>query len=135
MALFVSLAAASIGGLKVGFDLGVLNPCMEYVSEDLSLADYQEGLVMVLLIVSAAVGALGAGRVADSAGLISAQNMTALLGALGSALSAWASGPGDFWIMSTGRLIAGLGMHTFAITSHPARAVIRMERGPSCLRN
>lgn len=112
MALVVSLAAASLGGLKVGFDLGVLNPCMRYLADDLSLEAYQEGFVMVLLIVSASLGALCAGRLADSTGLIRAQLMTAALGGVGTALSAAAFGPAALLIMSIGRLIAGLGVHS-----------------------
>lgn len=107
---------------------------MKYVSEDLHLEPWQEGFVMVLLIVSAAFGALGAGWVADSAGLISAQVITASLGGVGSALSAGAFGPADLWIMYAGRLIAGLGMHTFAITSQLPWPVVRMGRVCNCIR-
>eukprot|EP00892_Ulva_mutabilis_P006851 jgi/Ulvmu1/4538/UM002_0264.1 len=108
-ALAVSVAAASLGGLKVGFDLGVLNPCMSFLSQDLSLLSWQEGFVMVLLIVSAAGGALGAGKLADSTGMISAQLLTAVCGGVGTSISAAAYGPAALWIMCLGRLVAGIG--------------------------
>lgn len=109
-ALAVSLLAASLGGVKVGFDLGVLNPCLSHVREDLSLGSWQEGFVVVLLIFSAAFGALGAGKAADSVGMIKAQLLTAACGAVGTAISAAACGPAALWTMSLGRLVAGLGM-------------------------
>lgn len=109
--LAICLTAASLGGLKVGFDLGVLNPCLKYVSEDLSLAAYQEGLIMVLLIVSATFGALASGRIADGVGMISAQALAAIFGGAGSAISAAAFGPSGVWVMALGRFISGLGVH------------------------
>jgi MFS transporter, SP family, major inositol transporter len=61
--LVLSTAVAAVGACRVGFDLGVLNPCLEPISLQLNLSALGKGTVVAMLLLSAAVGALAAGKV------------------------------------------------------------------------
>jgi MFS family permease len=51
------------GGVLPGFHLGVLNPILPAVRKDLELSTSGQSLVFSVLILAAACGALGAGKV------------------------------------------------------------------------
>lgn len=59
---------ATFGGLLFGYDTGVINGALEPMKQDLSLTAATEGFVVSALIFGAAIGALAAGRMADSYG-------------------------------------------------------------------
>lgn len=59
---------ASLGGLLFGYDTGVLNGALEPMSKQLGLTTVTEGLVVSILLVGAAIGALLGGRIGDVLG-------------------------------------------------------------------
>lgn len=59
---------ATFGGLLFGYDTGVVNGALEPMKQDLSLTAATEGFVVSALIFGAALGALVAGKMADSYG-------------------------------------------------------------------
>ncbi|NMO02425.1 sugar porter family MFS transporter [Gordonia sp. TBRC 11910] len=59
---------ATFGGLLFGYDTGVLNGALEPMKYDLGLTTTTEGLVVSTLLIGAALGALGCGRLSDAIG-------------------------------------------------------------------
>ena len=59
---------ATFGGLLFGYDTGVINGALEPMKADLGLTATTEGLVTSTLLIGAAIGAAGCGRMNDSMG-------------------------------------------------------------------
>jgi len=65
--LLISMIA-TIGGLLFGYDTGVVNGALLYMSRDLHLTPADEGFITAALLLGAALGSLLAGRLADRIG-------------------------------------------------------------------
>jgi sugar porter (SP) family MFS transporter len=90
-AVFWSSAITALGGLLFGYDTGVVSGALLFLHNSFGdISSLQKELVTSLLLVGAAVGAAGAGRLADRFGrkpLILATAMVFVVGVLGAAFS------------------------------------------------
>ncbi|MDQ6837322.1 MAG: sugar porter family MFS transporter [Actinomycetota bacterium] len=84
-------AITALGGLLFGYDTGVVSGALLFLKDDFHhISSFQKELVTSLLLVGAAAGAIGAGRVADRIGRRPTILVTAaifVVGVLGAALS------------------------------------------------
>ncbi len=80
----------ALGGLLFGYDTGVISGAILFITEDLGLTPFLEGLVVSSLLLGAAVGAGSAGPLSDRLGrrnLIIMAAVTFTVGAIGAALA------------------------------------------------
>jgi SP family sugar:H+ symporter-like MFS transporter len=80
----------ALGGMLFGYDTGVISGAILFISPDLGLTPFLEGLVVASLLLGAAIGAACAGPLSDRLGrrnLILMAAVTFTVGAIGAALS------------------------------------------------
>ena len=80
----------ALGGLLFGYDTGVISGAILFITEELGLTPFLEGLVVSSLLLGAAVGAGSAGPLSDRLGrrnLIIMAAVTFTIGAIGAALA------------------------------------------------
>ncbi|MDQ2727711.1 MAG: sugar porter family MFS transporter [Actinomycetota bacterium] len=99
-------AITALGGLLFGYDTGVVSGALLFLKDDFHhITSFQKELVTSLLLVGAAIGAIGAGRVADRIGRRPTILVTAaifVVGVLGAASSP------VFGVLLTARIVIGL---------------------------
>ena len=102
----------SLGGLLFGYDTGVISGAILFISQELRLTPFLEGLVVASLLLGAAVGAASAGPLSDRLGrrnLIIIAGILFTLGAIGAALSP------NVGILVLFRVVLGLAVGTAAL--------------------
>jgi sugar porter (SP) family MFS transporter len=99
-------AITALGGLLFGYDTGVISGALLFLHTSFgNLSSFDKELVTGLLLVGAAVGAFGSGRLADMIGRRSVILITAavfVVGVLGAAFSP------AFWFLVVTRFVIGL---------------------------
>ncbi|MGI8752249.1 MAG: sugar porter family MFS transporter [Acidimicrobiales bacterium] len=99
-------AITALGGLLFGYDTGVVSGALLFLKDDFHhITSFQKELVTSLLLVGAAIGAIGAGRVADRIGRRPTILLTAsifVVGVLGAAFSP------VFGVLLAARIVIGL---------------------------
>ncbi|MFJ9538595.1 sugar porter family MFS transporter [Streptomyces sp. NPDC101225] len=104
---------ATFGGLLFGYDTGVINGALPYMTDDLGLTPFTEGLVTSSLLLGAALGSLLGGRLSDARGRRRNILLLAVMfffGALGCALAP------NTELMVLARFVLGLAVGGASVT-------------------
>lgn len=105
--VYVAAAFAGLGGLLFGYDTGVISGAELFLRKDFTLSSFALEVIVSGVLVGAAIGALGGGRLADLYGRRRLLIATAVIFALGAIICAAASSP---TVLIIGRIIVGLGI-------------------------
>lgn len=113
-AVVLASIVTALGGLLFGYDTGVVSGALLFLKDSFgNLSSFDKELVTSLLLVGAAVGALGAGRAADRVGRRLTILVTALVfiaGVLGAAFAP------AFWFLILMRFVIGLAVGSASMT-------------------
>lgn len=104
---------ATFGGLLFGYDTGVINGALPYMTDDLGLTPFTEGMVTSSLLLGAAVGAVTGGRFSDARGrrrTILVLAVVFFVGALGCTLAP------NTTVMVVARFVLGLAVGGASVT-------------------
>ena len=102
----------SLGGLLFGYDTGVISGAILFISQELGLTPFLEGLVVASLLLGAAAGAASAGPLSDRLGRRNLIIIAAILftfGAIGAALAP------NVGVLVLFRVVLGLAVGTAAL--------------------
>jgi MFS transporter, SP family, galactose:H+ symporter len=113
--VFAAAAFAALGGLLFGYDTGVISGALIFIRTQFGLSTFQQELLVSIVLVGAAVGALTGGRLADVFGRRFMLVVTAVIFVTGALVCAAAP---SLNILVIGRLIVGLGIG-FATSTVP----------------
>jgi sugar porter (SP) family MFS transporter len=105
--VYVAAAFAGLGGLLFGYDTGVISGALLFLGKDFTLSSFALEVIVSGVLVGAAIGALGGGRLADLYGRRKLLIATAVIFAFGAIICAAASSP---TVLIIGRIIVGLGI-------------------------
>lgn len=97
----------SLGGFLFGYDTGVINGALAFMSrsDQLNLTPSLQGIVSSSLVIGACIGALGCGKVADKFGRKKTLRLIAIIFTVATVLCAAAV---NFWSMSIFRFVLGI---------------------------
>ena len=109
MRFYLVAAVASLGGLLFGFDTGVISGALLYIKQDYALSAWMQGVVTTAVLIGAVVGAAFGGSLTDRFGRKPVIVAMAALFAVGSLLSAAATG---IVMLFVARLILGVAIGT-----------------------
>jgi MFS transporter, SP family, galactose:H+ symporter len=101
--VLVAAAFAALGGLLFGYDTGVISGAVIFITKQFGLSAFPEELVVGMVLVGAALGALSGGRLTDRFTLI----VTSLIFIFGALVCALCTSLG---VLLVGRVIVGLGI-------------------------
>jgi MFS transporter, SP family, galactose:H+ symporter len=105
--VYVAAFIAALGGLLFGYDTGVISGAVLFITKQFSLAVFPQELVVAVVLVGAAAGALVGGRLSDRIGRRKALLVTSVIFIVGALLCAAAS---SLQVLIFGRVIVGVGI-------------------------
>ncbi|MFJ2241650.1 sugar porter family MFS transporter [Streptomyces sp. NPDC087859] len=111
--LRVITVIATFGGLLFGYDTGVINGALPYMTDDLGLTAVTEGMVTSSLLLGAALGAITGGQLSDARGrrrTILTLAVIFFVGALGCTLAP------NVAVMVVARFVLGLAVGGASVT-------------------
>lgn len=102
-----SSIAASMGSFLIGFESAIIAGSMLFLRKEFCLSSFQEGLVVSLLLLGAAIGSILGGFFADRLGRKKALFIAGLLFVIGSIFLIFAK---NVEMLSLGRFVVGFGV-------------------------
>ncbi|USU05183.1 sugar porter family MFS transporter [Sphingomonadaceae bacterium OTU29MARTA1] len=108
------VAVATIGGFMFGYDSGVINGTQKGLEAAFDLGRLGIGVNVGAILVGSAIGAFGAGRLADAIGRRNVMMLAALLFLVSAILAGAANGSGLFIVA---RIIGGFGVGAASVIS------------------
>lgn len=105
--VYLAAACAAVGGLLSGYDTGVISGALPFIEKSFSLSTFEQGLVVSVVLVGAAVAAIGGGSFSDRIGRRRSLILAAVLFIAGAVLSAAA---GSMQLLIGARVIVGFGI-------------------------
>src|SRR5262249_46525001 len=105
--VFIAAIFAALGGLLFGYDTGVISGALIFIKSQFHLSVFHQELVVSVVLIGAAVGALGGGRLACAFGRRLMLIVTALIFIGGAIVCSAADSIG---ILILGRIIVGFGI-------------------------
>ncbi|XP_039818969.1 probable polyol transporter 4 isoform X1 [Panicum virgatum] len=105
---------ASLNGILLGYDVGVMSGCIIYMQKDLHITEFQQEILVGCLSVVSLVGSLSGGRTSDVIGRKWTMGLGAIVFQLGAAIMTFAP---SFTVLMIGRLLAGVGIGFGAMVS------------------
>lgn len=112
--LYFSVVMASLGGFVFGYDTAVISGAILYIKQQFALSSEMEEVVISTLFVSAMIGALLGGTLADRFGRKKVLIWTGKLFFVGSLIMAVSP---SIFVLVTGRIIAGLSLGMVSVTA------------------
>jgi len=127
-------AIATLGGLLFGYDTGVTNGALSFMVDYFHLNDLQEGLITFSLLIGAAIGAIGGGRLSDIFGrrrLVIVLAILFIIGAAGCVVTP------NFELLLVARFVLGLavGASSVVVPAYLAEVAPHERRGSLVSRN
>ena len=106
---FVWVAAffAALGGLLFGYDTGVISGALLFIKKQFALSVFHQELVVSVVLVGAAIAALGGGRLADRIGRRVTLLFTGAIFVVGAVICAMSPSVN---VLIVGRVLVGLGI-------------------------
>jgi major inositol transporter-like SP family MFS transporter len=119
---------AALGGALFGYDTGVISGVLPFMRPALGLTALEEGIITSVLLVGAAVGALGGGRLADGVGRRKAMALSGVVFFVGALAVAFSP---DVPVMVVSRFVLGLavGSASVAVPTYLAELAPVADRG------
>lgn len=112
--LYFSVVIASFGGFVFGYDTAVISGAILYIKQQFALSSEMEEVVISTLFVSAMIGALLGGTLADRFGRKKVLIWTGKLFFVGSLIMAVSP---SIFVLVTGRIITGLSLGMVSVTA------------------
>lgn len=112
--LYITAFFTALGGLLSGFDTGVISGALLYINNDWGLNSFMSGLLVSVVLVGAALGAILNGRLADVFGRKKIILITAVIFFIGSILCAIAP---NIYILMISRFIVGFAIGTITFSA------------------
>ena len=105
---------ASLAGLMFGLDIGVISGAQQFIQKEFAVSDDTLGLIVSIMMVGAALGALAAGWLSGHLGRKRSLILGAVLFVAGSVLCGLAWTPG---VLIVGRLVLGVAIGIASFTA------------------
>ena len=105
--VYLAAVFAAVGGLLSGYDTGVISGALPFIKNSFTLSTFQQGLVVSVVLVGAAIAAIGGGGFSDRIGRRRALILTAAVFVAGALVSAMAP---SLQVLIAGRVVIGFGI-------------------------
>ena len=103
--VYLAAVFAAVGGLLSGYDTGVISGALPFIKNSFTLSTFQQGLVVSIVLVGAAIAAIGGGSFSDRIGRRKSLILTSAVFITGALVSATAP---SMPVLIAGRVVIGL---------------------------